>query len=146
MDNDLYYLCGLIEYLSRRTHNFPREIVRCLGKTQLRRIYECAEAYHCDILSEVAQELVEEYNIPNGQNFNDITCEGRCPTYWEIGRVYARLIQTLSDEEQRDIIDVLLEVYNSFLSPLIENFNLDIFYQSPQYHLASYRQGEPLEA
>ena len=47
-DNDLFYTCGLIEYISRKTKNIRADVVNKLGKENICRIYDLADVYHCD--------------------------------------------------------------------------------------------------
>ena len=42
-DNDLFYTCGLIEYIARKTKNIRSEVVKKLGKDRISKIYEFAE-------------------------------------------------------------------------------------------------------
>lgn len=45
-DNDLFYLCSLIEYIARKTCNTKKYIVNKIGKNFLKKIYTLAEIYH----------------------------------------------------------------------------------------------------
>ena len=47
-DNDLFYLCGLIDYIARKTKNKRSYVVNRLGKKRLEKIYDLADVYHCD--------------------------------------------------------------------------------------------------
>ena len=66
------------------------------------------------------------------------------PSYWDIGAVYARLIEDVSDGA--DPITKLLEVYASWMSDALSRFNSDLFYQSRGYIAECYRAGEILAA
>ena len=65
-DNDLFFVCGLIDYIARKTKNKRADIVNWLGKERLQKIYELADIYHCDNIDRVCEDFVEEAKIPNG--------------------------------------------------------------------------------
>ena len=37
-DNDLFYICGLIDYIARKTENLRSDVVNFLGKERLEKI------------------------------------------------------------------------------------------------------------
>ena len=39
-DNDLFFTCSLIEYISRKTKNIRGDVVNKLGKTRISKIYD----------------------------------------------------------------------------------------------------------
>ena len=39
-DNDLFFTCGLIEYIARKTKNIRSEVVNKLGKERISKIYK----------------------------------------------------------------------------------------------------------
>ena len=47
-DNDLFYTCSLIDYISRKTKNIRADVVNQLGRKRLDKIYDLADVYHCD--------------------------------------------------------------------------------------------------
>ncbi len=64
------------------------------------------------------------------------------PTHWDIGKVYKRLIVDLCNKQNKRPIETLIEVYNSWLSRKIEDFNSSLYYESPDYLYESYMKGE----
>ena len=58
-------------------------------------------------------------------------CKYAIPSHWDIGKVYKRLIKQVADEEQIGVIDALIKVYNSFLSPKIDDYNSSMYYENP---------------
>lgn len=138
-DNDLIFTCGLIEYISRKTRNVRAEVVNRLGKDNISKIYELADVYHCDNLDRVSDDFISAANIVTG-NFDNVTeCHYSVPSPWDIGKVYKRLIKMVAENENRDVIDVLTEVYNSFLSPKIDDYNSSFYYESPVYIYDCYK-------
>lgn len=47
-----------------------------------------------------------------------------------IAAVYQRLIESLSYD---NLIDKLIEVYNSWITEYIDNYNMAVYYMTPQY-------------
>ena len=91
-ENDLFYTCSLIEYISRKTKNTKKVIVEKLKKENIEKIYELADVYHCENIEKVANEFIEKANIKLGTYDNISECKYDVPTYWDIGKVYKRLI------------------------------------------------------
>ena len=50
----------------------------------------------------------------------------------------------VSKKENKPFIDALSEVYNSWLSRKIEDFNGSVYYESPEYLFQSYLTGDVL--
>ena len=57
-DNDLFFTCSLIEYISRKTKNIRADVVNKLGETRISKIYELADVYHCDNIDSVVMSLL----------------------------------------------------------------------------------------
>jgi len=83
-------------------------------------------------------ELIEEAQILPGEYDNISRCRFLVPTYWDIGEVYARLIQDVCGE--KDKIETLMEVYASWLSDDIQNFNSDLYFQPRDYLRECWRE------
>ena len=96
-DNDLFYTCSLIEYIARKTKNSKKEIVEKMGYEKIKKIFELAEIYHSENIEKVSEELVRECKIVKGSYDIVSKAEGNIPTYWEIGRVYQRLIKMVNN-------------------------------------------------
>ena len=137
-DNDLFFVCGLIDYIARKTKNKRADIVNWLGKERLQKIYELADIYHCDNIDRVCEDFVEEAKIPNGTFDNVADCRYVIPSHSYIAKVYKRLIKQVAQEKQIDIMDALIKVYNSFLSPKIDDYNSSLYYENPSYLLECY--------
>ena len=54
-DNDLFYTCSLIDYISRKTKNIRADVVNQLGRKRLDKIYDLADVYHCDNIEQVSE-------------------------------------------------------------------------------------------
>lgn len=142
--NNLFFLCSLIEYIGRKTKNHRNVIINAIGKDNLQHIFDLADIYHNENIDKLTSELVEKHNIKDGAFDNISNAKYSIPTHWDIGKVYKRLIIDVSKNINKPLIDTQIEVYNSWLSRKIEDFNGSIYYESPQYLLQSYIMGDNL--
>lgn len=136
--NDLFFVCSMIEKVSRESKQKQSYVINKIGKENINRLYRYADVFHCENPDKISYELIENNNIEIG-NYDKISrCKYKIPTYWEIGEIYARLIINVNKE---DIIETLFEVYNSWIEEIIDNYNSSFYYESPEYHLACYEDG-----
>jgi hypothetical protein len=142
--NNLFFLCSLIEYIGRKTKNHRNVVVNAIGKDDLQHIFDLADVYHSENMDKLLFELTERHRIESGIFDNVANAKYSIPTHWDIGKVYKRLIIKVSERENRSFIDVLSEVYNSWLSRKIEDFNSSVYYESPDYLFQSYLKGKNL--
>lgn len=142
-NNNLFYACSLIEYLSRKTRNRRYDIVNWLDN-DLQRIYDYADVFHCEPIEKVADDFIQRDAILDGDYDNLAECKYTIPDYWDIGEVFARLIEDCYEED--NIIKGIREVYASWLADKILNFNSDLYYQSREYIALCYKEGKLLLA
>ena len=140
-DNNLFYTCSLIEYLGRTTHNRRRDVVRFL-QPDIKRIYSHADVFHCEPIEKVADDFITRCNIPMGEYDNTLGVRYEIPNYWDIGEVFERLIEDVSDEEIKE--ETIAEVFSSWLAEKILDYNSDLYYQPREYIAGCYRAGEIL--
>ena len=143
-DNDLFYTCSLIDYISRKTKNIRADVVNQLGRKRLEKIYDLADVYHCDNIDQVSEDFIAEAHIPTGTFDNVKECKYSVPSYWDIGKVYKRLIKQVAASEKIEIVDALIKVYNSFISEKIDDYNSSVYYENPSYIYESYRENKML--
>lgn len=142
--NNLFYTCSLIDYIARKTKNERKYVVNKIGKKQLEKIYDLADIYHCDNIDSVSEHFIEECQIETG-NFDNVgECRYSVPTYWDIGKVYKRLILQVARDEKIGVIDALLKVYHSFLGLKIDDYNSSVYYENPSYLFACYKENKML--
>ena len=139
-DNNLFFTCSLIEYIARKTKNIRSEVVNKLGKDRINKIYELADVYHCDNIDTVSEDFINDANIVPGKFDNIAICVYAVPSYWDIGKVYKRLIKMVAKEEKIEIVDALIEVYNSFISFKIDDYNSSVYYENPNYIFECYKE------
>ena len=139
-DNNLFFTCSLIEYIARKTKNIRSEVVNKLGKDRINKIYELADVYHCDNIDAVSEDFINDANIVPGKFDNIAICVYAVPSHWDIGKVYKRLIKMVAKEEKIEIVDALIEVYNSFISFKIDDYNSSVYYENPNYIFECYKE------
>lgn len=137
-DNDLFFVCSLIDYIARKTKNRRAFVVNALGPDRIEKIYELADVYHSDNIERVSEDFIEEANILNGEFDNVKDARYAVPSHWDIGKVYKRLILGVAKETSMGIMEALVDVYNSFVSDKIDDYNSSFYYESPQYILNTY--------
>lgn len=136
-DNNLFFVCSLIEFIGREVKLKRSDVVKALGEDVIRRIYNFADVFHCEPIAKVADDFITMCNIKSGDYDNVRECKYEVPDYWTIGEVYERLIE---DIEENDVIAALLEVYGSWISDAISNYNSDFFYQPRDYIRECYKE------
>ena len=137
----LFYTCSLIEFIGRQQKLKRSELVCVMGAKTIRRIYRYADVFHCEPIEKTADDFITNLNIPKGAFDNVASCRYDVPDYWTIGEVYARLIEDVSGDDEEHIVDRLAEIYTSWISDAISNYNTDFYYQSRQYIHECYKEG-----
>lgn len=138
----LFYTCSLIEYIGRMTKQRRSNVVKHFGTNTIKRIYKYADVFHCDPIEKVADEFISLTNIPVDSFDNVAKCRYEVPDYWTIGEVYERLIEDLEEKTCKDVVDLIVEVYTSWIDSAISNYNTDFYYQSREYICECYLEGE----
>ena len=143
-DNDLFFTCALIDYIARQTKNTRRAVVNALGKDRIEKIYDLADIYHSDNIQRVSDDFIAEADINSGNFDNVRDCHFAVPSHWDIGKVYKRLIKQVAEAKGETVIEALIEVYNSFISDQIDDYNSSVYYENPNYIFESYMKKEML--
>ena len=143
-DNDLFFTCALIDYIARQTKNKRSDVVNALGKNRITKIYDLADIYHSDNIERVSRDFIDEANITPGNFDNVAACRYSIPTCWDIGKVYKRLIKMTAEDEKSSIVDALMNVYNSFISDKIDDYNSSVYYENPSYIFECYKENKML--
>lgn len=142
-NNNLFYVCSLIEYIGRKTTNRRNDVVKQMNN-DLKRIYDYADVFHCEPIEKVADDFIQRDSVADGNYDNISKCQYTIPDYWDIGEVFARLVEDCYEEEE--VIKGIKEVYESWLADKILNFNSDLYYQPRDYIAACYKEGKMLSA
>lgn len=126
-------LWKIIDYIARKTRNTRADVVNAFGKKRLEKIYDLADVYHSDNIERVSDDFIREADIESGNFDNVKDCSYSIPSHWDIGKVYKRLIKEVAKKSGIETIDALIEVYNSFISPKIDDYNSSMYYENPFY-------------
>lgn len=137
--DDIYYVCTMIEFAARATKNHRKDIVACLSKKNIEHQLKVAEVNHCLSFEQVCDEWIEQYNIPTG-NFDTVNnCKYTVPSVTAIGRVYQQLV--IEASKNREDAQAIVDVFSSFISDEISDFNSNVYYSNPDYLRCSYEAG-----
>lgn len=142
-ENDLYFICYMIERVARRLHQRNSYVVNSLTKKNLLHEISVANVEHAENPLDVEDRWVEDYGLEQGKfDISDVDKKlvERIPTPLQMGKVYARLIKmTLAPDE--DYVSGIIRVYNDSICDTIDNYNASAYYE-PSYVIArAYRAG-----
>lgn len=144
VENDLFFICFLIEKVSRHTHQRNAYVVNKLGYDNLYHLTSVANVLLCENSDQVVSDVIEEYGLEQGdfhiENVNRELCTN-IPTEFDMGKVYTRLIMdTLYPDE--DYIAGILRIYNDEICRTLDDYNNGSYYE-PSYVIAcAYKNGE----
>ena len=140
--DDIYYVCSLIEFIARKTKNHRQDVIRHFSKADVERQLRLAEVNHCLSFEQVADELIEGYGISNGDFDTVKECRYDVPSFLSIGMLYQELV--LSTMKNEDAAQSIIDVFSSFISDEISDFNSNVYYTNPDYLRCSYLEGKML--
>ncbi|MDR0306841.1 MAG: hypothetical protein LBI42_08390 [Chitinispirillales bacterium] len=143
-ENDLFFVCSVIEYIGRKTKNRRSAVVEKIGGKEIARTLELADVLHCEPVENTGDGLIEKYHITKGDFDNVAKCEYNVPTHFDIAKVYKRLIWAVSGAKGISAADALKEVYGSWISAKIDDYNSSMYFENPQYLYESYRAQKPI--
>ena len=140
--DDIYYVCSLIESIARKTKNHRQDVIRHFSKADVERQLRLAEVNHCLSFEQVADELIEDYGISDGDFDTVKECRYDVPSFLSIGMLYQELV--LSTMKNEDAAQGIIDVFSSFISDEISDFNSNVYYTNPDYLRCSYLEGKML--
>ncbi|MBR4027614.1 MAG: hypothetical protein IKJ01_08720 [Lachnospiraceae bacterium] len=142
-ENDLYFLCYMIERIARKLQQRNNYVVNKISKDEWIRLICLANVLHCENPLKIESEWIEEYKLEKGDfnicNVNPELVE-HIPTETQMGKVYTRLIvDTLLAKE--NYIDGLIRVYNDEICNTIDNYNCSAYYEPSYVITRAYNEG-----
>lgn len=142
-ENDLFYVCFIIEKTSRFLHQRNQYVVNKLGYDSLYHLISVADVLHSDNPDKVVHDLMYEYKLEYGnfhvENVNSELCSN-IPTELDMGKAYARLIvDTLLPNE--DYIHGLIRIYNDPICLIIDDYNCSAYYEPSYVKARAYKNG-----
>lgn len=131
--NNLFFVCSLIEYIARKTSNTKKYITEKLGYDTIKKIYDLAEVYHSENIDKISDEFIKKSDIKYGNYdmLNGIKNQNP-PTFFDMGKVYERLIRDISSSEN-DYINNLIEVMTSWIMEKFDNYDSSLYFENPDY-------------
>ena len=140
--NDIYFVCYMIERVARDIKQPNRYVVERIGKDGLARQLSIAETNHCLNPEQVVKDWKEEYHLEKGTK--DVTrVDSRftdtVPSATQMGKVYARLINTIS--QGQDLVESIQKVYASPICDVIDNYNSSAYYEPSYVQVRAYQNG-----
>ena len=140
--DDLFYVCSMIEFVARETHNKVKDVVGKMTDEDLVHQLRTAGVNHCLSFEQVCDEVVEVYKIKEGKFDTISECQYDVPSFLDIGKLYSIMIEDCAKEGKE--ADELIKIFTSFISDEISDFNTDLYYQNPDYIECSYKEGQLL--
>ena len=140
--DDIYYVCSLIEFIARKTKNHRQDVIRHFSKADVERQLRLAEVNHCLSFEQVSDELIEDYGISDGDFDTVKECRYDVPSFLSIGMLYQELV--LSTMKTEDAAQGIIDIFSSFISDEISDFNSNVYYTNPDYLRCSYLEGKML--
>ena len=130
------------ETIARKTKNHRQDVIRHFTKADIERQLRLAEVNHCLSFEQVSDELIEDLNIPEGDFDTAAECRYTVPSATSIGMLYQGLV--LSTMKDDDAAQAILDVFSSFITDEISDFNSNVYYTNPDYLRCSYLEGKML--
>ena len=144
LENDLFFVCSVIEVIARKTKNRRGAVVQAIGEAEVARLLDLADVLHCEPVEYTAADVIERHGVTVGDFDNVALCKYDVPTHFDIAKVYKRLIAAVAGAQSIPFHNALAQVYASWISDAIDNYNSSMYYESPQYLFESYRAGKAI--
>jgi hypothetical protein len=142
-EDDLYFVCYMIERVARKLGQPNRYVVNALGYDELYRQLSLASVLHSDNPAKVENDWIEENHLKTGSYHvtavrSDLNVQVPTPT--QMGKVYKRLIlSTLREGE--DWINALIRVYSNPICETLDNYNCSAYYEPSPIITRAYLNG-----
>lgn len=134
LENDLYFLCYMIERVARKIHQPNAYVVNKIGRESLVHLISVANVLHAENPVSVEDEWIDEYRLQTGiydVSNVDKNLVSIIPSPTQMGKVYQRLIVSTLQENE-DYVDGIIRVYNNSLCTTLDNYNCSAYYE-PSY-------------
>lgn len=130
-NSGLFFTCALIEQLGRDLHASRGSVVQALGTEDVQMILGHADVFHCEPIEKVSDDMQQHFSLPHGDFDNVAAAKYAVPDVWTMGKVYARLIEDISGQD--DVAQTLAAVYTSWIDEKLCDYNSSFYYQSRDY-------------
>lgn len=107
-ENDLYFVCYMIERVARHLKQKNQYVVNAIGKEELYHLLSCANVLHCENPLKVEEDWINDYHLVSGdvdvtdvdkiiKVYNNPICDVidnyNCSAFYEPSYVIARAYQ-----------------------------------------------------
>ena len=140
--DDIYYVCSLLEFISRKTRNHRQDVIRYFSIADIERQLRIASVNHCLSFEQVSDEIIDEFGIKEGQFDTVKECKYEVPSVTSIGMLYQNLV--LSTMKDENAAKGIIDVFSSFITDEISDFNSSVYYTNPDYLRCCYLEGRML--
>ena len=142
-DNDLYFICYMIERVARKLHQKNKYVVNTIGRDALKHLISVANVLHAENPKDVEDDWIAAYQLKKGDfDIADVNKElvRQIPSAMQMGKVYQRLIVDTALWNE-NYVDGICRVYNNDICDIIDNYNCSAYYE-PSYIIArAYQNG-----
>lgn len=139
LKDDVYFICTMVEFVAIATNNRRKDVIAKMSKKSIEHELKVAEVNHFLSMEQISDEWIEQYKIENGKYNTTDKCRYVVPSVTSIGRVYQQLV--LATAEENDVAQAIIDVFTSFISDEISDFNTNVYYSNPDYLKCSYEAG-----
>ena len=90
-ENDLYFVCYMIERVARHLKQKNQYVVNAIGKEELYHLLSCANVLHCENPLKVEEDWINDYHLVSGDvDVTDVDKELATvvPSALQMGKVY----------------------------------------------------------
>ena len=139
--NDILYFCTLIEFIARKTNLSRKEVIDYFTLEDISNELQDADINHCNSFEEVSDETIARYGIKASNDLygnND-----SAPSFLKIGFVYKNLVSDIADSDT--IAKTIKDVFSSFISEEISNYDSDIYFASSDYLKICFLEGKLID-
>ena len=140
--DDIYYVCSLLEFISRKTRNHRQDVIRYFSIADIERQLRIASVNHCLSFEQVSDEIIDEFGIKEGQFDTVKECRYEVPSVTSIGMLYQDIV--LSAMKDENAAKGIIDVFSSFITDEISDFNSSVYYTNPDYLRCCYLEGRML--
>ena len=133
----------IISYIVDSFYELAKSVFTQEFKDRANDFYRISSRIYSIDIEKVSEELVRECKIVKGSYDIVSKAEGNIPTYWEIGRVYQRLIKMVNNNTS-EYINTTIVVLSSWIIEKIDNYNSSMYYENPDYIYNCYKEGRVL--
>ncbi len=142
-EDDLYFVCYMIEKVSRQIKQPNRYTVNKMGYNELAKKLSSANVLHSQNPLQTASVWIEEFSLEDGtfdvSAVNPDYCQ-KIPSETQMGKVYKRLILNTMQVGE-DYAQAIVRVYNNDICNTLDNYNCSAYYEPSPYIARSYFAG-----